>query len=631
MNNEQIRRVRQMGVGALGISATALVAAVLAGGAAQAANFDVGEVSIETQVTVSAGFGIRTEDRDSRLVCAQNNPGGSGIPSTTCNVDDGNLNFNKGDFVYAPIRVQGEATASWQNFTAYIRGQAFYDTVYDNGDFARNGGVNNYRDLNGRQTDAARNASYLGYELMDAWVRGQFDIGDQQLTLKFGQQTISWGEALFSPLSLVQVNSLDQAKLRLPGAELRDAVRSMPAAFVQYDVGGGLGVEAFYQFAFRSSRSDPAGSFFSTTDVGGRGGVGTGLSQDYDVSLASGAGGLSVQRSLEGSTENSNGRNFGAALRYFSPELNNTEFGLYFANVTARSPVPTFRVASTLLPLSAFPGSPATSVAVNINNSRVMLVNPQDVQMLGASFNTSIDSLGLSVAGEATWMHDQPILVDGETVATTLVCAATNPGARVPCAAVGRANQWSAVNGWTANMPGLQIDGFTREDVYTFMLRGLKQFGASDAPSRLFGSNSTTAIVEFGGVYVDLPDKSILAYDAPGNGTGGDGTATDPVTSKYEPATDFSLGVTATVVASYPDALFGANLTPSIRYQAGLVGNTPMTGGYVENASALTFQLDADYLLAWRGSIGYTSYFGGGRQNLLLDRDFFQMSVSYSF
>lgn len=623
LNNEMIRRQRLIRVGALGISTAALLVAA----SAQAANFDVGEVSVETQVTISAGFGIRTSNRDPRLVCAPNNPGGGAIPSATCNIDDGNLNFNKGDFVYAPVRVQGEASANWRNFTAYVRGQAFYDYVYDEGDFVQNGGVNNYRDLSGRQTDAARNASYRGYELMDAWVRGQFDIGDQQLTLKFGQQTISWGEALFSPISLVQVNSLDQAKLRMPGAELRDAVRAMPAAFAQYDVGGGLGVEAFYQFAFRSSRSDPAGSFFSTTDVGGRGGVGTGLSQDYDVSLASGAGGLSVPRSLEGSTENSNGRNFGAALRYFSPELNNTEFGLYFANVTARSPVPTFRVASTLVVGGAGP------LAVNINNSRVMLVNPEDVQMLGASFNTSIDSLGLSIAGEAVWMHDQPVLIDGETVATALVCAALNPGASVACntPGIGGGNQLSTVNGWTTNMPGLQIDGYTREDVYTFMLRGLKQFGASDGLSPLIGANSTTGIVEFGGAYVNLPDKSVLAYDAPGNGSAGDNSATDPLTSKYEPATKLSVGVTATLAASYPDAVLGANLTPSIRYQTGLFGNAPLTGGYVENASAVTFQLDADYLLAWRGSVGYTSYFGGGSQNLLLDRDFFQMSLSYSF
>lgn len=567
--------------------------------------------------------------------------------------------------------MQGEATANWENFTFYVRGQAFYDTVYDNGDFATNGGnpafVAGYRDLNGRQSDAASNDSAYGYELMDLWVRGRFDIGANELTVKLGQQTISWGEALVTPLSLAQVNSFDQSKLRVPGAEIRDAIQSMPAALVSFDLGGGLNVEAFYQFQFRSSVTDPAGSFFSTTDVGGQGGIGFGAKGDYDetapdaTALALGSVSLSVPKAEYSS--NSDGKNWGVAARYFSPELNNTEFGFYFANVQPRSPVPVFYTpdaanfvgvpqigaavtaavtnfvisnpGATPAQIAAFQTQAtalisAQAVQTNAKNSRIVLENPGDVQMIGLSFNSSVDFLGMSIAGEAALMHNLPVLVDGETYATAFVCGIVPSATSVSCPGA-YANQLSSYLGLTTNMPGARIAGYTLEDVYTFVFRGIKTFGNSDFPTYAIGANSTSLLMEFGGVYVNLPDDNVLAYDAPGNGTPGDGSWTDPLAGKYEAATDLSVGVTMVVSASYPDALFGANLTPSVRYQTGLSGNTPLTGGYVEHASALTFQLDVDYLLAWKGSVGYTDYFGGGRQNLLNDRDFFQMTFTYSF
>ncbi len=668
-------------------STTALGAGILAaglamqGGPARASSFAVGEVQVDTQVTISTGFGIRAQKRDPRLICPQNYPGGS---ATTCNGDDGNLNFDKGDFVYAPVRVQGEATATWQNFTAYVRAQAFYDYVYDHGDFDKQGGnpayVANYRDLSGRQTDAAQNAAAYDYALQDLWVRGSFDIGERQLTVKLGQQTINWGEAAVTPLSLAQVNSFDQSKLRVPGAEIRDAIRSMPAIFTTFEAGGGLSVEAFYQFEFRRSRTDAAGSFFSTTDIGGQGGTGFGANGDYDqyapdaTNLFIGNVNLSVPQADY--KVNSDGKNWGVAARYFSPELNNTEFGFYFANIQPRSPVPVYYtadagtyidtpaqaaaalsgptglIARAVANYAATGATPAQQAAYatflatnptaqgalilqeNARNSRIVLENPGDVQMIGSSFNTTLDVLGVSLAGELALHHNLPVLIDGETWATAFSCGLYGSFAApagTSCSALGVGNQLSSYLGIGSGRPGTRLAGYTLEDVYTYVLRGIKQLGASDFPVSVIGADSMSLLMEFGGVYVNLPDKTVLAYDAPGNGTPGNGAATDPLHSKYEPATNWSGGLTLVASAAYPDAIAGINLTPSVRFQTGLFGNTPLTGGYTEHASAITFQIDAEYLLAWKASIGYTDYFGGGRQNLLNDRDFFQMTLSYSF
>lgn len=652
---------------ALGVCAAAMAVGI--GAPASASDFQVGDVAINTQVTISAGFGIRTQDRDARLICPQNYKG-SGVGSTTCNGDDGNLNFDKGDLVFAPVRAQAEATATWQNFTAYIRGQAVYDAVYDNGDFATQGGVvvPGYRDMSGRQSDAASNVSSFDYELMDLWVRGNFDIGDRQLSVKVGQQTIGWGEAAVTPLSLAQVNSFDQSKLRVPGAEIRDAIRAMPAIDISYEVAQGLSFEAFYQFDFRPSVTDPQGSFFSTSDIGGKGGVGFGAKGDYDVdapgatNFATGNVAFSVPKGEYDS--NSDGKNWGASLRYYSPELNDTEFGFYFANIQPRSPVPVFYTAddsvfvdnadvvatvtsavtnfiianptATPAQIAAFQAqasslATAQAMQTNARNSRIVLENPGQVQMIGTSFNTNLDAIGISLAGELALHHNLPVLIDGETWTTAFLCGVVPTAISVPCSAAGLKNQLSTYEGWGTLRPGARVEGYTREDVYTYVLRSLKQFGATDFLPSAIGANSSSLLVEFGGVYVNLPNPGDLTYDAPGTGTPGDGSNTDPRATKYSGATEWSGGVTMALSASYPDAIAGVNLTPALRVQTGLFGMTPLTGGYVEQATAMTFALDADYLLQWKGSIGYTTYFGAGRQNIVNDRDFFQMTLSYSF
>lgn len=53
-----------MRTAAFGVSAAALAIAVFAAGPASASEFQVGQVDITTQVTISAGFGVRMADRD---------------------------------------------------------------------------------------------------------------------------------------------------------------------------------------------------------------------------------------------------------------------------------------------------------------------------------------------------------------------------------------------------------------------------------------------------------------------------------------------------------------------------------------------------------------------------------------
>ena len=51
----------------------------------------------------------------------------------------------------------------------------------------------------------------------------------------------------------------------------------------------------------------------------------------------------------------------------------------------------------------------------------------------------------------------------------------------------------------------------------------------------------------------------------------------------------------------------------------------------VEGRKAVTLSLGASYLNALQGEISYTNFFGGGDFNLIKDRDFVSISVSYFF
>jgi len=59
--------------------------------------------------------------------------------------------------------------------------------------------------------------------------------------------------------------------LRVPGAELRDALLPVGAVKFSLKPTTNTSFEAFYQFTWEDLKLDPVGSYFSTTDLAGAG------------------------------------------------------------------------------------------------------------------------------------------------------------------------------------------------------------------------------------------------------------------------------------------------------------------------------------------------------------------------
>ena len=92
------------------------------------------------------------------------------------------------------------------------------------------------------------------------------------LTVKVGRQVFNWGEGIFYRGGVNTTNPVDAAKFRLPGSEIKEVL--VPVEALSFNIGltDSLSMETFYQFNWKESAIDPAGTYFSETDLFGDGG-----------------------------------------------------------------------------------------------------------------------------------------------------------------------------------------------------------------------------------------------------------------------------------------------------------------------------------------------------------------------
>ena len=167
--------------------------------------------------------------------------------------------------------------------------------------------------------------------------------------IRVGDQVLSWGESTFIQNGINIINPIDVSKLRVPGAELKEAL--VPVGMVSASISPteDLTLEGFYQYDWEKVEIDPTGYYWSTQDFPGKGGdrvlLGFGDWSDLGTSWQ----GLVIPIEVtdnrfmmvpRGATETpSDSGQYGLAVRAYAPGLNNTEFGFYFINYHSRVPV----------------------------------------------------------------------------------------------------------------------------------------------------------------------------------------------------------------------------------------------------------------------------------------------------
>ncbi len=366
---------------------------------------EIGPLNYRLSTTLSAGAAWRMEKPDENFIGRTNLPGQENFcqasaldPVGTCvvtghaeylagrgnmgnNADNGNMNFDEHDLTFATAKVTSDLELNWGNSGAFFRFYGFKDWAHDGRKERHWNTIFQPAEtfLNAEQEeDLVANA-----ELLDAYIYHDFEIGDHTLSVKVGDQVISWGESLINVInSLNVISPPDAVKVRYPGMNLKEIFRPISAVDVAYDISENLSVEAFYQLKWNNVHIDPQGAFHSHSDAAEAGGdyimidfgkgaedpdnlndsrltfadpvpldqAGRGCfnpdsvgldTHPYGYAHRGGTLGRTVCREPD-MTPSDNGQ-WGLSMRYYAEWLNDTDIGLYYMNYHSRLPYGSFR------------------------------------------------------------------------------------------------------------------------------------------------------------------------------------------------------------------------------------------------------------------------------------------------
>lgn len=569
-----------------------------------------GEFKWSWGTTLTYGLGTRLLDADKRLIGVA-----AGGTSFSVNGDDSNQNYKKGLFTNA-AKITSEFEFSYaKRFGGFVRGFGFYDHTNEKGDRERT-----------PLTDEAKKRVGQRAEIRDAFLWFRFNLGSQPGELRAGAQVINWGESTFLQGGINAINPVDVSALRVPGSELRDALLPVGAVRLTLKPSESTSFEAFYQYDWTETKIDPVGSYFSTSDLAGAGAtkvmLGFGSVPDTVAVGHPPIGGSPVGSAVPHGPDRSakNGGQYGAAFRFITPYLGGAEFGAYYMNYHSRLPL-IMAKTGTLAGLGA--GNYAAT-------AHYFFAYPEDIKLMGLSFNTQLGRTGIALQGEVTRRKDVPLQVDD----VELLFAALTPLRLVTSSAA-----LASLGGLLASTNQVGVYGFSEEIVgYRKFDTTQAQMTGTKAFSRVLGADQLVLVLETGWSKVhDLPSQKVLRFEAPGTYTSGNIVHKQAgVQPGVEPSNAFptssAWGYVLAGRLDYSKAIGAVNLSPRFSFAHDVHGISPGPGGnFLQDRRALTLGLGFQYRINLEVDLSYTSYSGADRYNLLRDRDFIAANIKYSF
>ncbi len=215
---------------------------------------------LDSQITANYTYSFRTRGPDSHYLA-------------DINTDDGTRNFKRYRPVNNRVSVFGEIIAKKDNFGAVLRASHFYDEVYkrdNNNDSADS--VNRVVSNPGEESRfvrKTRDESGSRFQLLDAYVYGNFPVGEQQyLSLNAGRHLVAWGESLFWPNISQGQAPVDSTKFNVPGTEAKDAYLPVNQLSFTWALNERLAFTGFYQLEWEETRLNAVGDFFGSDYFG---------------------------------------------------------------------------------------------------------------------------------------------------------------------------------------------------------------------------------------------------------------------------------------------------------------------------------------------------------------------------
>ncbi len=282
---------------------------------------------------------------------------------------------------------------------------------------------------------------------------------------------------------------------------------------------------------------------------------------------------------------------------------------------------------------------------------------PEDIKLIGLSFNTQLQWGGIALQGEVAYRQDVPLQFDdvellfaaltpfeqglavlrGTPLPTTCPEGVPAAATLTHCGQMGSFGLDQKVQGW---------------DLYDTWQA---QFTLTKTFATIIGASQMVIVGEAGVTHVpDLPDK--LTGGPVGRGLRFNGPATN-VSGNYElrgrhcptlPAADClalnlvepqnrfadatSYGYRVAGRLEYPGLMGPWNVLPRFNWQHDVSGTTPGPGGnFVEGRYGLTLGVAANLRATWELDLSWTKFGGAGRFNDLNDRDYVAGTIKFSF
>src|SRR5690554_337422 len=475
-------------------------------GTAHAVNFNIGAIEGQLDSQMSIGASMSMANPDKRFIHVDTaidgvNQGGQATARTS---DDGRLNYEKGDFFSKIFKGSHDLELRYGNSGAFLRGNYWYD-------FETKDGSQRFYDID----DSGRHPLQkgAGVQLLDAFVYHNYFIGQNPGNVRLGRQVVSWGEGVFIQNGINSINPIDASAFRRPGAELKEGLLPVEMLYLSQGLTENLTLEAFYQLKWRGTIADNCGTFFSSSDVVGRGCNDRLIYSGADVPQGQAGPYTYIARAKKDQDASDSGQ-FGVALRWFVPSLNNTEFGFYAMNYHSRNPIYSniagrvagpLAVAETGLSADLGPFDPTATPGLlrpvqgydgGLGGAGYFFEHPEDIRLYGISFGTDIG--GTSVAGEISYRPNMPIQINtGDMSRTALMGAGiAHPGVGGGQVAIPGTGQDNTHRGLTNLNPGDYIRGYERKEFWQASMSAVHFI------DRVMGASRLALIGEVGANYI---------------------------------------------------------------------------------------------------------------------------------
>lgn len=576
-----------------------------------AADFTLGEgIEGKFDTTLTLGTQIRMDkpspDAYSKSV------GAGGVSSVVPGTPPGHLagqqggsdlNYGQGNPISTVAKAAFDLDLKKDNLGVFVRANVWHDFVQGQSNAAYGNYANGFS-ANTPLGDSgfADSAKFSSTELRDYYAYGKFDLAEgKTVDGKLGRQVLQWGGSQFVTGGINSaINPPDYASQLRPGALPSDSKLPLGMVSAKLATGTAWNLEGFLPYEFRGAVLPGCGSYFDVTSYAPHGCAFASLAGATEKANLNANAYLHRNDDINASDSGQ----FGLSAGYKSDDLN-TDLRAYALNTHNSAPLIRMSVNST---------------AGGVLAANYAVAYAENVALYGLSFNTKLNSTA-NVFGEVAYRPSQPIGLNAYDV---VLAFAARTGA-------------VARNKGTNALPvGATFNAYDNFGVVTASLGTNKVF------PKALGAERVMLVGEIGLSHVnDLPDTSVLRYGralpyagaayagGPACNPAAPGSTTDKTCTTDGYVTSDAWGLRLLMSASYPNAMAGATVTPSLLVVQDVMGYS-YDGTFSQGRSTARAGLRMDWSKSYYLDLQYT-LFSGGNYNLAVDRSYLSLTAGARF